>query len=320
MKTPTYWNNTNILSLALWPLGCIYGIATKLRLLLKKSHRVEARVICVGNLTAGGTGKTPVAVSFAKLMQQHGKNPFFVSRGYGGTLKGIKVIPQKHTARDVGDEPLILARQAPVIINPDRYQGALMAALDGADIVIMDDGFQNPSLYKDISILVVDGSVGFGNGFCIPAGPLREFKSSGLKRANAIAIIGEDKFKLANTFNDIPVFKGKVKAVSPSPLTYDVVAFAGIGRPSKFYNSLKECGFNVVATQDFPDHHYYTEEELEKLLSLGKQHKSPIYTTAKDFVKIPPHLQSKFKVLEIEIEWENPAEITNFLLYKVKAA
>jgi len=315
VKTPTHWKTINLLSLVLYPLGCLYGLATATRLWLKKSHRVEACVICVGNLTAGGTGKTPVAVSLAKMLQQHGKNPFFVSRGYGGKLKDVMVNPSRHTAQEVGDEPLILARQASVVINPNRYQGALLAAQERADFVIMDDGYQNPSLYKDKSILVVDGNVGFGNGMCIPAGPLREFKTLGLKRADAIALIGEDTHKLTDSFGNLPVFRAKIKAVSPSPLTYDVVAFAGIGRPDKFYSSLKECGFNVIATKDFPDHHYYNENELEEMLALGKKHKSPVYTTAKDFVKIPPHLQSKFKVLEIEIEWENPAEVISFLLH-----
>ncbi len=314
MKTPTHWKSINILSLVLWPLGCLYGLATALRLWLKTPHKVEAKVICVGNLTAGGTGKTPVAVSLAKLLQQNGQNPYFVSRGYGGRLKGLQVIPGHHSAADVGDEPLLLARQAPVIINPDRYAGALLAEQDGADYIIMDDGFQNPSLYKDISFIVIDGNVGLGNGFCIPAGPLREFKNAGLHRATAIILIGQDKFNLADTFGKVPVFKGTIKPVSPSPLTYDIVAFAGIGRPSKFYQSLTECGFKIVASKDFPDHHFYTETELEELLELGKQHKAPVYTTAKDFVKIPGRLQSKFKVLEIAIEWENPAELTNFLL------
>lgn len=314
MKTPTHWKNKNILSFLLWPLGCLYGLATALRLWLKTPHKVEAKVICVGNLTAGGTGKTPVAVSLAALLQQNGKNPHFISRGYGGTLKGLQVIPERHNAAEVGDEPLLLARQAPVIINPKRYEGALMAEQDGADYIIMDDGFQNPSLYKDISFIVIDGQFGLGNGFCIPAGPLREFKSLGLKRADAVMIIGEDKHRLAERFGKLPVFKGTVKAVSPSPLTYDVVAFAGIGRPAKFYQSLTDCGFNVVAVRDFPDHHFYTEEELNQLLELGKKHKAVVYTTAKDFVKIPPRLQSKFKVLEIVIEWENPADLANFIL------
>ncbi len=314
MKTPTYWKNKNIISLLLWPFGCLYGLATATRLLLKTPHKVDAKVICVGNLTAGGTGKTPVSISLAKILQQNGQNPYFVSRGYGGKLKGLQVMPDIHNAADVGDEPLLLARQAPVIINPDRYAGALMAEQEGANYIIMDDGFQNPSLYKDISFVVIDGNIGLGNGFCIPAGPLREFKDLGLHRASAIMLIGEDTHDLAASFGKLPVFKGRIKPVSPSPLTYDVVAFAGIGRPEKFYQSLSGCGFNIVETRDFPDHHFYTEDELNQLIALGKQHKAPIYTTAKDFVKIPPRLQSKFKVLEIAIEWENPSELANFIL------
>ncbi len=314
MKTPTYWKNINILSLVLWPLGCVYGLATALRLMIRTPHKVNAKVICVGNLTAGGTGKTPVAISLAAILQQNGKNPYFISRGYGGKLKALQVVSGRHTAADVGDEPLLLARQAPVMINPDRYAGALIAEQEGADYVIMDDGFQNPTLYKDISFVVIDGSFGLGNGFCIPAGPLREFKRAGLKRASAIMLIGDDTHHLADSFGRLPVFRGRIKAVSPSPLTYDVVAFAGIGRPGKFYQSLQECGFKVVATKDFPDHHFYTEDELNAMIALGKQHKAPVYTTAKDFVKIPPHLQSKFKVLEIAIEWENPSELADFML------
>ena len=314
MKTPTYWKNKNIISLLLWPFGCLYGLATATRLLLKTPHKVDAKVICVGNLTAGGTGKTPVSISLAKILQQNGQNPYFVSRGYGGKLKGLQVMPDIHNAADVGDEPLLLAGQAPVIINPDRYAGALMAEQEGANYIIMDDGFQNPSLYKDISFVVIDGNIGLGNGFCIPAGPLREFKDLGLHRASAIMLIGEDTHDLAASFGKLPVFKGRIKPVSPSPLTYDVVAFAGIGRPEKFYQSLSGCGFNIVETRDFPDHHFYTEDELNQLIALGKRHKAPVYTTAKDFVKIPPRLQSKFKVLEIAIEWENPSELANFIL------
>lgn len=315
MKTPTHWKNINILSVILTPLGWFYGLATALRIWFKTPHKVTARVICVGNLTAGGTGKTPVAVSLAALLQQNGKNPAFVSRGYGGRLKNLLVDPGRHSAADVGDEPLLLARQAPVIINPDRYKGALLAEQEGADYIIMDDGFQNPSLYKDISFVVIDGGFGFGNGLCIPAGPLREFKSMGLKRANAVIILGKDRHHLADSFGSLPVFRGKIKPISPSPLPYDIVAFAGIGQPAKFYQTLSECGFNIVASRDFSDHHFYTEAELEQLLEIGRRHKAPVYTTAKDFVKIPPRLQSKFKVLEIAVEWENPSELANFLLH-----
>ena len=159
MKTPTHWKNINILSILLVPLGWIYGIATALRLWLHTPQKVEAKVICVGNLTAGGTGKTPVAVSLATLLQQNGKNPYFVSRGYGGKLKDVLVDKNRHSAADVGDEPMLLARQAPVVINPQRYEGALLAEQEGADYIIMDDGFQNPYLYKDFSSILSKSSL-----------------------------------------------------------------------------------------------------------------------------------------------------------------
>ncbi len=162
MKTPSFWSRRNLTATLLSPLGCLYALATRINLALHKPHKVNTPVLCIGNLTAGGTGKTPTAVSIAKIMQQNNKNPHFVSRGYGGTLQ------------QVGDEPLLLARQVPTVVSPDRYLGAQIAENAGADIIIMDDGFQNPKLHKDLSFLVFDGGFGYGNGWCIPAGPLRE--------------------------------------------------------------------------------------------------------------------------------------------------
>ena len=313
MKTPTYWKTTNLSSLLLFPLGLLYGFATALRLKLKKTHKVNCKVICVGNLTAGGTGKTPVCLSLAKILQQNNKNPFFVTRGYGGKTKNI-LVNHSHKAQEVGDEPILLSQQAPTIINPNRYQAALKAIQHGADIIIMDDGFQNPSLYKNVSLLVIDGNYGFGNGFCIPAGPLREFISSGLKRANAAIILGEDKHNLASILKPIPVFKGKIVADCNKITKRDIIAFAGIGHPSKFYQSLNECGFNILQSFDFPDHHFYNGKELNQLIEIAKNKNADIYTTSKDFVKIPIKLQLHFKVLEINVEWENPQALCNFLL------
>ena len=316
MCTPTHWKNINFISCVLYPLGLLYGLATFLRLKLKKSHQVGCRVICVGNLGAGGSGKTPVAVSLAKMLQQNGKNPFFITRGYGGQQKDV-LVTSAHTAAQVGDEPLLLFRQAPVVVNPDRFRGALKAVRQGADVIIMDDGFQNPSLHKDISLLVIDGSYGFGNGFCIPAGPLREFLSSGLKRADAAVIIGEDKHNLSSLLKPLPVFKGKVVPECGQISNRRIIAFAGIGRPQKFYQSLKECGFELLQCFDFPDHHFYNNQELEKIISAAQKQNADIYTTAKDFVKIPSPLRSYCKVLEISIEWENPQALYDFLLCPV---
>ena len=313
MKTPTFWTSPSFISQLLAPLGKLYALATSLRIKFGHTQKVNRPVICIGNITAGGTGKTPVAVSFAKLLQQMGKNPFFVSRGYGGKLKGIMVDKTRHTAAEVGDEPLLLARQAPVIVNPDRFAGAQKALQSGAEIILMDDGFQNPGLHKDLSFLVFDGNIGIGNGLCIPAGPLRESLASGLKRAQAIIILGEDRHNLAAKIKDFPLFKGRVVAKKPEINNNEIIAFAGIGRPEKFYTSLRELGFKLLKTADFPDHHQYTMTELKKLINEAQKKDAVLFTTAKDFVKIPPQIQKYFHVLEIEIMWENEDSLKHFL-------
>ena len=314
MRTPSFWSHKNFISTLLSPLGFLYAAATAYRIKFGHSSKVGRPVICIGNLTAGGTGKTPVAISMAKLLQEKGKNPFFVSRGYGGKLKDLLVDNHKHTAEEVGDEPLLLSQQAPVVINSDRYLAAQKALKSGAEIIIMDDGFQNPGLYKDLSFLVFDGGFGYGNGLAVPAGPLRENLKSGLKRAQAVIIIGEDKHNLSSEFNKLPIFKGKIKAVEPNVGNKNIIAFAGIGRPEKFYDSLKELDFNLVETINFRDHHQYSVSELQKIITRAQDKGTLIFTTSKDFVKIPPQMQKYFHVLEIEIDWEDKDRLTNFIL------
>ena len=313
MRTPEFWKTNNIISRILTPLGELYALGTKCRLKFKKAQKVDIPVICIGNLTAGGTGKTPTAVSLALMLQNAGLHPHFLSRGYHGTLQNTRVNPTIHTPRQVGDEPLLLAQTAPTFINADRYQGALMAQQNQAQCILMDDGFQNPSLYKDLSFLVIDGNFGFGNKKCIPAGPLREHISDGIKRAQAALIIGDDEYNLSTTL-PLPCFKGKIVAQKPDLQSNRVMAFAGIGRPQKFYTSLLEQGIELVKTFDFPDHHFYTEEELQNILTEARAAQVEVITTGKDFVEIPQHLQPQFKVLEIAIQWENPIELQNFIL------
>lgn len=313
MRTPSHWKNDNLLSSVLLPIGWAYGLATALRLKLVKPRKVNIPVICIGNLTAGGTGKTPVAIAIAKLLQEQNHHPFFITRGYGGTLQDVLVDTLQHNAQMVGDEPLLLASQAPVVVNRLRFEAAQKAQSAEADCIIMDDGFQNPQLHKDLSLLVIDGGYGLGNQHCIPAGPLREFKKAGLKRANGIIIIGDDKFNIAQKVGKIPVFKGKITPIKPQTSNNRAIAFAGIGRPQKFYQSLTELGFELLQTFDFPDHHYYNESELQELIALAQEKEAVLYTTSKDFVKITPHLQKHFQVLEITIEWEDKNQLLSFL-------
>ncbi len=316
MRTPTYWKDRNLTSDILLPLGKLYALATALRLKWQHPKHASVPVICIGNLTAGGSGKTPTALSLARMLLDKGKKPFFVSRGYGGKLTGVRVDPARHTAAEVGDEPLLLSRLAPVIVNPDRYAAAQMAVKEGADVIIMDDGFQNPGLYKDLSLLVFDGSFGFGNGRPVPAGPLRENLAAGLKRAQGIIVIGNDDCNLSALAPDLPHFHGRVIATPLKQAPTEVIAFAGIGRPQKFYDSLRQCGLNPLKTHDFPDHHFYTRAELEAILQEATELQAPVYTTTKDFVKIPAELQKSFNVLEIDIAWENPEKLQTFILKK----
>lgn len=317
MKTPTHWNKKNLLSFVLLPFGFIYALITRIRTKIIRGKKVSVPVVCVGNLTAGGTGKTPIAISLAKILQENGYNPYFISRGYGGKLKGVIVDREKHTAKEVGDEPLLLARQASVSIHSNRVAAAKLAIENGADFLIMDDGFQNPWLKKDISFIVVDGGFGFGNKYPIPAGPLREFFGPGMRRADAVIIVGKDEKKLERKTHK-PIFKALVKPISEGLEGQKIVAFAGIGRPEKFYNSLKELGALLIKTIDFPDHHFYLEKELLEIISFAKSENAKIYTTSKDFVKIPYALQANFNVLEIEVEWDSNSFIENFILEKVK--
>lgn len=312
MKTPEYWKNKNLISMLLAPLGFVYEGITHLRFKIKKGYKAPVPVICIGNITTGGVGKTPVAIEIAKILQKRGKNPFFISRGYGGKLKGVLVDFNKHRPEDVGDEPLLLAKVAPTVVCPNRKEGAKIAVERGADILIMDDGFQNPSLKKDVSLLVFNGQMGIGNGKIIPAGPMRESLSSGLKRAQGVIFIGKDKSNLISKIS-LPVFKAEIKEEKPVQNTRPILAFAGIGYPQKFYDSLIKSGLTIAKVCDFPDHHFYTLEELQKLIQKAQKKNLDIYTTAKDFVKIPSDLKKYFYVLNINAVMEDENALVDFL-------
>jgi len=313
MKTPTFWNKKSIIAYILSPLGWLYYFATFLRIKFKKSYKSELPVICIGNITAGGTGKTPVSIAVGEILKQHNKNPFFISRGYGGKLSGVMVDNTAHTPVEVGDEPLLLSKSAPVCINSDRVMAARMAFENGANILVMDDGYQNPSLHKDLSFLVFNGKYGIGNGFVIPAGPLRETFDSGIKRANALIIIGKDETGLAAK-TKLPVFFADVIEEMPIIKNKNVFAFAGIGYPEKLYQSLKNVGLNVIKTKDFPDHHFYSRAELEDIIKTAQNEKLSVFTTSKDYVKIPADMQKHFNVLNIKISWHNEQDFKTFLL------
>tara|TARA_B100000315_G_scaffold257770_1_gene307658 strand:+ start:12931 stop:13887 length:957 start_codon:yes stop_codon:yes gene_type:complete len=315
-----------MLSALLAPVGWIYGLAGAVRQDRAEPWQAPIPIICVGNLVAGGQGKTPTALSIGAALKAKGKNIHFLSRGYGGSLSGpLQIDPASHTAKDVGDEPLLLAEVAPTWISGERRSGAEAAHTTGAEIIVMDDGFQNPSVKKDLSIIVVDGETGFGNGRLIPAGPLREGVAVGLSRAQAVVIIGEDRFNLHATLIDIaqssnqaPVdtFTARLKPDSQAGALIDqkVYAFAGIGRPKKFFNTLLEIGCDIVGAKAFDDHHPYTENEIANLIATAKQEGATLVTTAKDHVRLPAAHKKDVAIVSVTLDWTDASALDSLLM------
>lgn len=322
MRAPDFWSGRTLFSTLLLPLGAMYGAAGKIRRMAVSPWKAPVPVICIGNLVAGGAGKTPVAQAVAQHMISQGVEVHFLSRGYGGKLEGpVRVGRGIHEAADVGDEPLLLAAIAPCWVSTDRVAGAKAALAAGARAIVMDDGHQNPSLAKSASLVVVDGEVGFGNGRVIPAGPLREPVAEGLARADAVVVLGEDKTGVANNLPaGMPVLRGNLEP-SEQSRSLDgkaVLAFAGIGRPEKFFDTVRALGCEVIETRAFPDHHPYSYKELREIIDAASSAGALPVTTAKDAVRLPDDLRSQIMVVEVEVVWRDPELLGRILLEAVK--
>jgi tetraacyldisaccharide 4'-kinase len=333
MREPSFWwRQPGPAAALLAPVAAVYGAIAGARL-GRRGWRVALPVVCVGNFTAGGAGKTPTALTVAQLLARAGERPFFLSRGYGGALAGpVLVDPARHGANEVGDEPLLLARAAPTIVARERPGGARLAVASGAGVVIMDDGFQNPSLAKDFSILVVDGQRGLGNGRIIPAGPLRAPLNAQLARSDALVVIGavEGATEVVATARarDIPVFVARLAPDSGFTAALGssrVLAFAGIGDPRKFFSTLTGLGIVVVAARSFPDHHRYTATEAKALCDDADRGGLALVTTEKDLVRITGdqalvELAARAHALPVSLAFEDEAGFAQLLLKKVAAA
>lgn len=291
---PSWWYKEGPIPRAawgLWPVSAIYGAVAKRRLRKALSYRSALPVVCVGNFTMGGAGKTPVSLKIAALLKEAGRNPGFLTRGYGGRQIGPHLVQEGDCADEVGDESLLLARMAPAVVSRNRPLGAkLLQSLD-VDVIVMDDGFQNPSLAKDFNIAVVDGGAGLGNGRVFPLGPLRAPLAFQLGVADAIVVLGGD-----GPLNDLdrelrscplPIFRARIAPLIGEELRERrFVAFCGIGRPAKFFDTLREAGATLVQTRSFPDHHAYTEAEARLLLAEAKALKATLITTEKDAARL----------------------------------
>ena len=309
MQAPSFWHRPSMTGRLLSPLSIFWHAGTMARRFFAAPPFVASvPVICVGNFTAGGAGKTPLVIDLARALCSSDQKPHLLTRGYGGSLRGpVLVDRQTHVASEVGDEPLLLAATAPTWVSHSRAQGARQATKNGASIILMDDGFQNPTIVKSLSIIAVDGGYGFGNGKVIPAGPLRENVKAGLRRCDAVIIIGDDCHNIERfVASECPVYRTKIVAFPESSNTDKrVIAFAGISRPSKFYETLSDLGYEVVGKFDFSDHHQFKEEEITKIYNCAQKLGATPITTEKDHARLPIEAQAKIKVIKIGIEWED---------------
>jgi tetraacyldisaccharide 4'-kinase len=294
MREPAFWwREAGLAAGLLAPLAALYGAVAAARL-RQRGARAAVAVVCVGNPTVGGAGKTPLVLRLARLLQDAGETPVLLSRGYGGSRKGpLRVDPARHHAADVGDEPLLLARAAPTFVARDRVLGAQAAAAAGASLIVMDDGFQNPSLRKSFSVLVVDGRRGVGNGRVVPAGPLRAPLSAQLARADALVVVGSadagERVAADARRHGVPVFYAGLApdAAAVAALAGTrVLAFAGIGDPQKLFGTLAGAGMTVAATRSFPDHHRYTAAEAGMLCAEADRAGLTLVTTEKDLARM----------------------------------
>ena len=318
LKAPKFWyqKKDTYLSNSLYPFSLLFRFGTKIRNLISTKQSSPLPTICVGNIVVGGAGKTPVSLKIGKLLIEAGYKPHFISKGYAGLIKQSTLVESWHSATSVGDESILLSEVAPTWVGSDRVYSSKLAKKEGGDCVILDDGFQNPYIQKDFSIIVINEEQEFGNKKVMPSGPLRESITRGLSRTDLIIVIGtisqEIKTKIPSHIpliyasfaisNENKIFKGQ-----------KITAFAGIAYPEKFFNSLRKQGAEIVKEMIYPDHHIFDENDLLNLAGIANKTQSILFTTKKDYVRIPKSYRSLINTLEGEIAFEDEKSFLEIL-------
>jgi len=320
IKTPDFWTSRGVIAALLLPAAGLWAAATAIRNRMTHETMAALPVICIGNFSAGGTGKTPVSSFLYDQLTGRGYKPAILIRGYGGTARQpLWVDHSLHHADDVGDEALMLAESRDVLVARDRVAGAALIAATGQhDLILMDDGLQNPYIAKDFAIGVFDGNVGIGNGWLLPAGPLRIGFHAGLKTIQAAIINGRDDTAIGASIRPhLPVFNGNL---SPDQSIIDVfdsnpmLAFAGIGRPKRFFATLRDAGVNIVRELAFADHHPYTETDLVRLQEDANRFGATLITTKKDWVRLPAEWRERVGFLPVTLNLERADDLLDSIV------
>ena len=319
LKTPQFWTKKNLASFALLPFSLIYLCGFYLVKFFTKPVKISKPVICIGNLIAGGSGKTPTAIAIGKVLNEMSADFAFLSRGYMNDGSKFLMLRKydNHRAEQVGDEPMLLMETATTFVSKNRLFGAKQIdAMNKFKMIVLDDGMQNNSLHRDLTILVVDGKIGFGNNFLIPAGPMREPLRAGLKKADFVVLVGDPKKDLLKKLAGKTVVKANIIPLNLAKFSgKKLIAFCGLAFPQKFFSLLTQNGLEVIETHGFADHHIYKAFEVENLYKIASEKNAILVTTKKDWVKFPAALQEKVSYLDIELEFENK-ELVKKLLRK----
>ena len=326
MREPRFWHGPpSIKSSLLRPLAALYG-AIAARRMQHAGMDAGVPVLCVGNYHVGGAGKTPTVLALAKLLRDLGETPVVLSRGYGGRLHGpVRVDPERHAAADVGDEPLMLAATLPVVVSRQRADGIPMARSLAATVILMDDGFQSPAITKNASLIVIDGHRGLGNGQVFPAGPLRAPLPPQLARTDALIIVGDgtaaEAVATGIAAQGKPVLRAHLVPNESSVAALRgkrVLAFAGIGDPARFFNTLRGSGIEVVGERAFADHHAFTKDEIDSLIADGARDALTLVTTEKDLARLwsgggLPDWAKGIVPFAVTLEFEDAAALRKFV-------